>query len=226
MLPHAPFIQIPGQSTRRSPHSQHFRLHRATAGSFQWPNLAVAASHPTAGQDQQCLSTRTWMKFNSKLQSPTLYDLLCFRNNVWNRVSWIHSVHFEVANMPNIPTHSPEIRLRRKFSCLSARVVWPSSVSAMIAAASCSPQFSICISLAPLRSSASASPFLSGVPHNQHHHHHSSSRSKKRQQPSFLEGCFVAGFKDTTPLPNIVSIVCQGKGNCSRNWKQQSKKTQ
>ena len=88
--------------------------------------------------------------------------------------------------MPNIPTHSPEIPLRRKFSCLSARVVWSSSVSGMIAAASCSPQFSICISLAPLRSSAIASSFLGGVPYNQHHYHHSSSSSRKKwQQPSF-----------------------------------------
>ena len=195
MLPHAPFIQIPWHSTRRAPHSQHLRLHRATAGSFQWPNLAVAASPPTAGQDQQCLSIWTWMKFNLKLQSPTLYDLLCFRNNVWNGVSWIHSVHFEVANTPNIPTHSPEIPLRRKSSCLSARVVWSSSVSAMIAAASCSPQFSICISLAPLRSSAVASPVLSGVPHNQHHHHSSSRSKKKTTTTVFLERCFVAGLK-------------------------------
>ena len=170
ILPHVPFIQIPWRSTRRS---RHFRLHRlrqATAGSFRWSNLVVAASHPTAGQDQQCLSIWTWMKLNSKLQSSTLYtiyDLLCLINKVKHGVSWIHSIHFEVANMPNVPTHSPEIPLRRKFSCLSARVVWSSRVSAMIAAASRSPQFSICTSLAPLRSSASASPFLSGVPYIQ-----------------------------------------------------------
>ena len=155
------------------------------------------------------------------------YTMFCAsETKIKNGLSWIHIIHFEVANMPNIPTHSPEIPLRRKFSCLSARVVRSSSVSAMIAAASCSPQNSICISLAPLRSSASASPFLSGVPYNQHHYHHSSSRSKKTTTTVFLERCFVAGFKDTTPLPNIVSIVCQGKGNCSRNWKQQSKKMQ
>ena len=77
ILPHVPFIQIPWRSTRRS---RHFRLHRlrqATAGSFQWPNLAVAASHPTAGQDQQCLSVWTWIKLNRKLQSPTLYNVFC-----------------------------------------------------------------------------------------------------------------------------------------------------
>ena len=117
--------------------------------------------------------------------SYTVQCLLCLINNVKNGVSWIHRVHFEVAIMRNIPTHSPEIPLRRKFSCLSARVVWSSSVSAMIAAASCSPQFSICISLAPLRSSAIASSFLGGVPYNQHHYHHSSSSKKKWQQRSF-----------------------------------------
>ena len=119
-----------------------------------------------------------------------IYNVLCLRNKIKNGVSWIHSdsVHFEVANMPNIPTHSPEIPLRRKFSFLSASVVWSSSVSAMISAASRSPQFSICISLAPLRSSAIASSFLGVVRHNQHHHHHhhhSRRSNKKRQQPSF-----------------------------------------
>ena len=77
ILLHVPFIQIPWRSTRRS---RHFRLHRlrqATAGSFRWSNLVVAASHPTAGQDQQCLSIWTWMKLNSKLQSSTLYTIFC-----------------------------------------------------------------------------------------------------------------------------------------------------
>ena len=63
--------------------------------------------------------------------------------------------------MQNIPTHSPEIRLRRKFSCLSAAVDLWSSASAMTVA-SFNSQFSICTSLAPLWSSATASSFLSG----------------------------------------------------------------
>ena len=49
---------------------------------------------------------------------------------------------------------------------------------------------------------------------------------QKNDNNCLFEKIFVAGFKDTTPLLNIVSIVCQGKGNCSRNWKQQSKKMQ
>ena len=132
-------------------------------------------------------------------------------NNVKNGVSWIHGVHFEVANMPNIPTHSPEIPLRRKFSFLSASVVWSSSVSARISAASCSPQFSICISLAPLRSSPIASSFLGGAPYNQHHHH--SRRSKKNDNGSLFGKMFRRGFLKyiTSTEHSIHCLPRQGK---------------
>ena len=105
------------------------------------------------------------MNFNEIAHNLLRYTMFC-ASKTKSKMGSVESeaimfFHFEVANMPNIPTHSPEIPLRRKFRCLSAAVDLSSSASAMTVT-SFSSQFSICTSLAPLRSSAIASSFLSG----------------------------------------------------------------
>ena len=219
MLPHVPFIQIPWQSTRRS---RHFRLHRATAGSFQWPNLAVAASHPTAGQDQQCLSVWTWIKLNRKLQSPTLYNVLCLRNNVKNQWGQLNSYcsfwggkYGKHTNSLTWDTVTSQIQLLECLCCLIQQrfcngccCIMQSAILHLYIPSSTSKQCK-CI---PVPQQGSTQP----PPQQQQ-------PQKKNDNNCLFENIFVAGFKDTTRLLNIVSIVCQGKGNCSRNWKQQSK---
>ena len=239
MLPHVrPSFRSPGRALRRSPASAASRLSRgATAESFRWSKSGrcciTSNSGPRSAMPQR-------MNLNEIEQEVTIScTIQCFvpqKQSQKNGVSWIHSVHFEVANMPNIPTHSPEIPLRRKFSCLSAACcliqqrfcndlrccIMQSTIFHLYIASSTSKQCN-CIIVPQC-----------GVPYNQHrflfvpqpHHHHSSSSSsrKKWQQPSFWKDVSSRVLKIQRLYRNIVSIVCQGKGNCSRNWKQQSKK--